>query len=150
MDSDPNAGCYPKIPWVMSYTLLAIFPFMLHFILLRHPYEHPELYSPYYGPFFYWFIMCNYVYAMSHFVAARLHNPGTCYQYHVALTQLLADGGTCEKCNFRRVNRSHHCSACKFCSTRMDHHCVWIDNCMGSRNYKFFIAFLSCAWVRDK
>jgi hypothetical protein len=29
----------------------------------------------------------------------------------------------------------------------MDHHCIWIDNCVGAKNQKLFIVFLSYALV---
>lgn len=45
----------------------------------------------------------------------------------------------CKKCQAPRPERAHHCSQCGACVLRMDHHCPWISNCVGFRNYKYFI-----------
>ncbi|CAB80893.1 AT4g00840 [Arabidopsis thaliana] len=60
--------------------------------------------------------------------------------------------GYCTKCRNVKPPRCHHCSVCKAksdlfilcqrCVLKMDHHCVWIVNCVGARNYKFFLLFL--------
>ncbi|XVF10758.1 hypothetical protein REPUB_Repub07fG0210400 [Reevesia pubescens] len=48
----------------------------------------------------------------------------------------------CQKCNQFKPPRSHHCSICKRCILKMDHHCVWVVNCVGALNYKYFLLFL--------
>ncbi|KAJ8465037.1 hypothetical protein OPV22_027589 [Ensete ventricosum] len=59
----------------------------------------------------------------------------------------LADTGSpkiryCRKCNQLKPPRCHHCSVCGRCVLKMDHHCVWVVNCVGALNYKFFLLFL--------
>uniref|UniRef100_A0A7N0UFQ5 S-acyltransferase n=1 Tax=Kalanchoe fedtschenkoi TaxID=63787 RepID=A0A7N0UFQ5_KALFE len=48
----------------------------------------------------------------------------------------------CRKCNQPKPPRCHHCSICGRCILKMDHHCVWVVNCVGAMNYKFFLLFL--------
>eukprot|EP00268_Persea_americana_P021821 TRINITY_DN2171_c0_g2_i3.p1 TRINITY_DN2171_c0_g2~~TRINITY_DN2171_c0_g2_i3.p1 ORF type:complete len:229 (-),score=28.23 TRINITY_DN2171_c0_g2_i3:71-757(-) len=48
----------------------------------------------------------------------------------------------CRKCNHLKPPRCHHCSVCGRCVLKMDHHCVWVVNCVGALNYKFFLLFL--------
>ncbi|GMP69142.1 hypothetical protein CsSME_00028515 [Camellia sinensis var. sinensis] len=48
----------------------------------------------------------------------------------------------CDKCSSYKPPRTHHCRSCRRCILRMDHHCMWINNCVGLRNYKAFIVLV--------
>ncbi|KAL1161734.1 hypothetical protein V6Z11_A07G156000 [Gossypium hirsutum] len=52
-------------------------------------------------------------------------------------------GGYCIHCQNGKPPRCHHCSICQRCVLKMDHHCVWVVNCVGACNYKFFLLFLA-------
>jgi hypothetical protein len=53
----------------------------------------------------------------------------------------------CEVCDTHVLTTAKHCGACNRCVNDFDHHCRWINNCVGSKNYKEFFRLIVAAFL---
>ena len=53
----------------------------------------------------------------------------------------------CKSCFAVRPYNSHHCKLCHKCVLERDHHCPLILNCVGTFNRKFYILYISYAFL---
>ncbi|SCP04537.1 palmitoyltransferase DHHC3, putative [Plasmodium ovale] len=52
----------------------------------------------------------------------------------------------CDICGYVEA-QSKHCKVCNKCVSVFDHHCMWVNNCIGKKNYKYFVGLLSVLTV---
>ncbi|XP_055783527.1 probable palmitoyltransferase ZDHHC24 [Salvelinus fontinalis] len=53
----------------------------------------------------------------------------------------------CYTCETHTPPRCSHCYDCKVCVLRRDHHCVFFGQCVGFRNYRYFLSCLLFMWT---
>eukprot|EP01112_Ceratiomyxa_fruticulosa_P013943 TRINITY_DN3954_c0_g2_i2.p1 TRINITY_DN3954_c0_g2~~TRINITY_DN3954_c0_g2_i2.p1 ORF type:complete len:294 (-),score=28.59 TRINITY_DN3954_c0_g2_i2:44-925(-) len=142
--------------WMRIFVSLLVFgPYLifLKYILLPWSYSDEDdsvEKSTFLSPLVFFFLhlcMSTFLVGMifSNYMLSCLVDPGGVPQGWKPDTPLGLNGKEhkyCQKCLSYKPERAHHCRSCDKCQIRMDHHCVWISNCVGLYNHKYFILFL--------
>eukprot|EP01035_Chromulina_nebulosa_P034581 gene34581-46412_t len=83
------------------------------------------------------------------FFLASTKEPGTIHTSNIATFShqpydglLYIEGLHCRTCLVPKIPRSKHCTFCGYCVPIFDHHCIWINQCVGEQNYRYFLTFL--------
>ncbi|CAK68072.1 unnamed protein product (macronuclear) [Paramecium tetraurelia] len=93
------------------------------------------------------FIFCNYFFyrtcTTSPGIITKENNDEYVKQFEQYYDEVQYKQNTsCSTCNIIKPARSKHCRICNVCVSRFDHHCIWVRQCIGQKNYKYFLLFL--------
>ena len=118
----------------------------------------PKIPNPYVSEAEYPLILITIISTYCSFILASTSNPGHLKASNsirakamFPMDHVIFDEKFCKTCLLDRYlvlifisrpARSKHCSVCKKCVAKMDHHCVWINNCVGLSNHRYFLLFL--------
>lgn len=70
------------------------------------------------------------------------HNESHCIQVYEYDEIMFHRSNKCPTCKLMKPARSKHCGVCGSCIQRLDHHCVWVNNCIGALNIRYFLLYL--------
>ncbi|KAI8938141.1 hypothetical protein NX059_005807 [Plenodomus lindquistii] len=63
--------------------------------------------------------------------------------YDAFICDYFGDPLWCEKCNYWKPDRTHHCKELGRCVRRMDHYCPWAGGIISESTHKWFLQFVS-------
>ncbi|KAI6226484.1 Palmitoyltransferase [Aphelenchoides fujianensis] len=120
-----------KILVCFVYGLLSFFTFIIVTIIL--PFE--TLHKPQWMIYVLCFVAFYYIFnIMYYYRKACATPPGSPKKRH--------GEPYCYRCQNYKPPNAHHCSICQICVVNMDHHCVWINQCVGAENHRYFLQFV--------
>lgn len=128
------------------YLLLLIGGYLIYVIK-----GYPLIPNPYMADYHKYLGLANFCVCLWCFVKASILNPGIVTQRNVDdLCQFYpnddkifySDTEPCKTCTTKKPARSKHCALCNVCVCRFDHHCIWVNNCVGIGNARWFLAYL--------
>lgn len=90
---------------------------------------------------------CFYVLIVSlSYELIMVRNTDGSYPHHLMMVLLFLHR-YCYTCESHTPPRCSHCYDCKVCVLRRDHHCVFFGQCVGFRNYRYFLSCLLFMWT---
>lgn len=137
--------CYTSNPIVQIFYLLVLFGGYLTFVMFAYPHV-PNRFASGYHKYTGFGVFCTCIYVWWRACKADPgaitgDNVGSICELYDWDEQIFAPAD-CTTCKQTKPARSKHCSLCDVCVARFDHHCIWLNNCVGIGNHKWFLAFL--------
>ncbi|CAD5216100.1 unnamed protein product [Bursaphelenchus okinawaensis] len=121
------------LPLIPTFMYLAVCLEILFNLLIVTPYAliYRPLWQVYVHSFIFFYASFNCLY---HYTKCVYTKP----------IQIYNDAHTpsCATCQKYKPPDAHHCQLCDTCIVGMDHHCIWIGQCVGAHNHRYFFQVL--------